>query len=92
MNRTIGQILRAHLLEDDQEHWPNYVAVTEMAINSTINASIQKAPFEVLYGENIPLPIDLMLSKESTVNPQAKSFATKMHKLVNQVKTAMADA
>ena len=92
MNRTIGQILRAHLLADDQEHWPNYVAVTEMAINSTVNASIQKAPFEVLYGENIPLPIDLLLSKESTIDPTAKKFATKMHNLVQQVKNAMADA
>ena len=60
MNCTIGQILCTHLLDKDQEHWSDYVAVTEMAINSTINASINKAPFEVLYSENIPLPIDLL--------------------------------
>ena len=47
MNCTICQILHAYLLDEDQEHWPDYVAVTKMAINSTINASINKAPFEV---------------------------------------------
>ena len=45
------------------------MAVTEMAINSTINDSIYKAPFEVLYDENIPLPVDLLLSMESHINP-----------------------
>ena len=56
------------------------MAVTEMAINSTINASINKAPFEVLYGENIPLPVDLLLSRESSINPNAHNFARKMKK------------
>ena len=54
MNCTIGQILYARLLDLltlvvvdswllfllDQEHWPDYVAVTEMGFNSNINASI----------------------------------------------------
>ena len=61
MNDTIGQILRVFLLDKNQEYWPGYVAVTRMAINYTINASIQKVPFEVINGENIPLPIDLFI-------------------------------
>ena len=40
MNRTIGQILNMYLLYEDQEHWPDYVAITQMAVNSTINGSI----------------------------------------------------
>ena len=47
-----------------KEHWPNFVVVIEMAINFTINASIQKEPCEVLYDENTPLLIDLSLSRE----------------------------
>ena len=92
MNCTIGQILHAHLLDKDQEHWPDYVAVTEMAINSTNNASINKAPFEVFYGENIPLPVDLLLSRESSIIPHAYTFASKMKQLVNKVKSAMHNA
>ena len=71
MNHTIGQILHAHLLEKNQEHWPDYVAITIMAINSTINARINKAPFEIFYSENTLLIVDLLLSKESSINPNA---------------------
>ena len=88
MNRTIGQILGVHLLEKDQEHWPDYVAFTEMAINT----SIKKAPFKVLCSENIPLPVDLFLSREFSINPHAHMLANKMKHLVNKVKSAMHDA
>ena len=60
-----------------------------MAINSTINASINKAPFEFLYGENILLPVDLLLYRESSINSYAHTFASKMRQLVNKVKSAM---
>ena len=43
MNRTIGQILCAYLLDEDLKHWLDYVAVSKMAINSTINASIKQS-------------------------------------------------
>ena len=54
------------------------MAATEMAINSIINASINKALFEVLYGESIPLPVVLLLSRESSINPHAHTFDSKM--------------
>ena len=57
MNCTIGQILHTHLLDENQEHWPDYVAIIEMAINFTISAIINKVPFEVLDSENIPLSV-----------------------------------
>ena len=68
------------------------MAVTEMAINSTINANINKAPFEVLYGEKIPLPIDLLLSIESSINPHTHIFARKMKKLINKIKSTIYSA
>ena len=89
MNRTIGQILRTHLVDQDQANWPNFIALAELAINSTVNASINKAPFEVLYGENIPLPVDLLLARDSTIDPHASSFATKMQSLVKSIQKAM---
>ena len=74
INCTIGQILHKNLLDKHQKYCPVYMAFTEMAINSNINASIKKAPFEVLYGENIPLPVDLLLSRESSINPHILSL------------------
>ena len=43
MNFKIGQIARENLLDENQERWPNYIDVTEMAINFTINSSLNKA-------------------------------------------------
>ena len=92
MNCTIGQILHVCLLYKDQEHWPDYVAITKMAISSTINANINKVPLDVLYDENIPLPWDLLLSRESCISPHAHTFANKMKLLIKKVKSAIHNA
>ena len=63
-----------------------------MAINSTINASISKALFEVLCGENTLLPIDLLLPRETSINPHAYLFVSKIKQIVKKVKSAMHDA
>ena len=62
-----------------------------MAINSTINASINKVPFEFLYSENIPLPVDVLLSTASSINPHAHRFASKLKQLFKKVKSAIHD-
>ena len=40
MNCTIGQIPRENLLDKYQERWPDFVVITEIGINSTINGRI----------------------------------------------------
>ena len=64
----------------------------EIAINFTINDNICKEPFEVLLGKNIPLFVDLLLSRESSINPQAYKFASKMKQLGDKVKSAIHNA
>ena len=85
MNRTIGQIFYAYLLDKVQEYWPDYVALTEMAMSSIFHASINKAPFEVFYREKIPFPVDLLLSRESCIKLHAHTF----YQLATKVKSAM---
>ena len=80
------------MLDKYQEHWPDYMAVTEIAANSTINTIISKAPFEVLYGKNFPLPVGCLLFRESSISTHAHKFARKMHHLVKKVKSAIHDA
>ena len=63
-----------------------------MSITSIINASIQKAPSEVLYSENTPLPINFLLSRESSINLQAHKFAIKIKMVVYKVKSAIYNA
>ena len=45
---TIGHILYVYLPNEAPEHWPDYMAVTKVAINSTFNATIKKSPFEII--------------------------------------------
>ena len=49
MNRTILQILR-QFVNTNGSDWAQYLATVEFAINSSINRSTGKAPFELLYG------------------------------------------
>ena len=68
------------MLDKDQEDWPNCIAVTKIAINFTMNVNIQKPSFKVLYDENILLLIDLLLSREFSINLQAYKSASKITK------------
>ena len=91
MNHSIGQVFHAYLLNKDKKHLSDYLSVTKMAINSSINVIIQKAPFEALFGENIQLPIILFLSRESSIKIQVHIFTSKMKLLVYKVKSAICD-
>ena len=56
----------------------------ELAINSMIARSMGKAPFEMLYGENVRLPIDLVLGSPV----QVRSAEEVAHKVVDMVREA----
>ena len=68
------------------------MAVAVVAINSTINASINKALFEIPYGKITPLPDDYLLPRESSINPHAYMFGSKMKQQFNKIKSPMYDA
>ena len=89
INSTIGQFFCFDLINEDQENLSDYVAIIEIAINSTINASIQKTPFEILYCKNITVPVGLLLSRESSINLQAYKLASKIKQFVANVRSAM---
>ena len=56
----------------------------ELAINSTVARSTGKAPFEMLYGQNVRLPIDLVLGSPV----QVRSAEEVVHKVVDIVREA----
>ena len=56
----------------------------ELAINSTVARSTGKTPFEMLYGENVRLPIDLVLGSPV----QMRSAEEVAHKVVDVVREA----
>ena len=56
----------------------------ELAINSTVARSTGKTPFEMLYGENVRLSIDLVLGSPV----QMRSAEEVAHKVVDVVREA----
>jgi hypothetical protein len=58
-NRTIGQILRG-IVNDEQSDWLPKLPLVEFAINSSINASTGFAPFEINYGRVPSMGLDIL--------------------------------
>ena len=61
MHRTISQVLRSLLFNGNKTEWADKLPYVKLAINANVNASTHKPAFELLYGENIALPIDKAL-------------------------------
>ena len=76
-------MLRATLLEHRVTNWLTALPYIEFAINSTVSASTGKAPFELLYGENVTLPMDHALHAANTTS-HAANFTTHIQNLVRQ--------
>ena len=89
MHRTLAQILRALLFQDQPELWAEKLPYVELAINSATNATTQKPAFELLYGDNIAFPIDLAIGTDTT-HPQSLDFATKVKSLVREAQEQIA--
>jgi transposase InsO family protein len=48
-NRTLLQILR-NFVNRNGSNWAKFIGTVEFAINSAVNSSTDKAPFEIIYG------------------------------------------
>ena len=46
----------------DEKCWVDKLGLCEFALNSTVAASTGRTPFEMVYGENVTLPIDAMVN------------------------------
>jgi transposase InsO family protein len=61
-----------------QDDWDDYLDMLELGFNSTVQASTQRSPYELLYGTKPRLPIDVALSASSSKNPAAIDRAQRM--------------
>ncbi|XP_021769518.1 uncharacterized protein LOC110733760, partial [Chenopodium quinoa] len=68
VNRILGSLLRA-LVSKSTKDWDNKLAHAEFAYNRTPSATTKYSPFEVVYGVNPYVPIDLIsLPKDKFVH------------------------
>ena len=78
------------MLQDDKTRWPAKLPYIELAINANPNASMLKPAFEVLYGENVPMPVDYTLAKPDGVHPSAAKFMQHIHTIIKQTQETLA--
>jgi hypothetical protein len=72
-NRTLEEMLRSRI-NFNQTDWDEHLAVAEMAINNSIQASTGFTPFYLNYGQEIMLPLDRAIAElRPCKNPEAES-------------------
>ncbi|MCO5557923.1 hypothetical protein L7F22_011496 [Adiantum nelumboides] len=83
-NVIVLDLLKCYVLKKQSE-WKKYLPLVEFAYNNTIHSSIGKAPFEVIYGKPILLPI--LATKENIF--AADEFMHDIDTTYQQVKQAI---
>ncbi|GJX83545.1 RNA-directed DNA polymerase [Tanacetum coccineum] len=63
VNRSFGNFLR-NLIGDNAKYWDLILPQAEFAYNKSVNRTIGKSPFEIVYGWNPITPLDLVLVPE----------------------------
>ena len=81
--------MHSHCLDKPQTVWFDALPLVEFAINTTVNASTGFVPFYLVYGDNVPLPIDHALSAPQPTSSSASSLVKHIHKIVNDARAAM---
>ena len=84
VNGTILDLLKCYVA-DRQNQWEKYLPLMEFAYNNTIHTSTGKAPFEIIYGKPLLLPI--MVTKEKIF--AADEFISDFESSYTQVKRAI---
>ncbi|GKB80584.1 putative reverse transcriptase domain-containing protein [Tanacetum coccineum] len=59
VNRSLGNLLRS-LIGDNAKQWDLILPQAEFAYNRSVNRTTSKSHFEVVYGENPIIPLDLV--------------------------------
>jgi hypothetical protein len=86
VNRCLGNLLRIFVTKQGLQ-WDQILAQTEFAFNNSMNMSIGKSPFEIVYGIHPRGITELRdLNQDEFRSVGTKDFATKMQKLHDRVR------
>ncbi|KAI4320781.1 hypothetical protein MLD38_034226 [Melastoma candidum] len=85
VNRTMAAILRT-LVSKNQKDWDMKLAHAEFAYNRAPSSTTKSSPFEVVYGLNPLVPVELMpMNKARSVSQDAEERAKEMRMLHEKV-------
>lgn len=86
-------MIRAFLMQTPKCKWPDALAYVEFVINSTINASTNKAPFKMAYGTNMALPVDHALHMRTPeLDAAAPDFLSHIRHTISKANDALVKA
>ena len=66
MNRVIKEALR-NMVAENQKDWPDYLDSIAFAYRSAVNESTGFSPYQLLYGRQPVLPVDILYGEPSKV-------------------------
>ena len=89
--RTLVTSLRA-FCNEHQDDWDDYLDMLELGFNSTVQASTQRSPYELLYGVKPRLPIDIALAGVAPRVPAALDRAKRMQEALRFVRDQLGSA
>jgi hypothetical protein len=86
VNKSLGDLLRS-LVTEHHSSWDNILPQAEFAYNDSVNRSIGKSPFQIVYGMQ-PRGVSELRDSEQTDTSSASTgeFAEEMKELHGQVK------
>ena len=86
VNIILGDLLRS-LVTKHHSKWDEILAQAEFAYNDSVNRSIRKSPFQIVYGMNPRGVLELRDLKQSEFRSAGvKYFDVEMQELHNQIK------
>ena len=87
-NQEIEQYLRT-FVNQRQDNWPEWLALTEFTHNNRIQASTQTSPFNALYGRNPRMGFE---PHRRSKNEAVQDFTQRMKKVQEEVASAISKA
>lgn len=88
MNQVVERML-AKLVNEEQNNWDSYLPTVQLAHNISESSATGHAPYLIVYGREVSLPLDIALSKPNNLNIDTQQelsdliqHVTKLDKLV----------
>ncbi|MCO5588880.1 hypothetical protein L7F22_042841 [Adiantum nelumboides] len=86
---TILDLLRSYTIEN-QANWDKNLPLLQFAYNNTPCSATNKAPFEIVYGKKLPIPMTTLSSDVPTANTLAQDHTHILQEATTAIQKAQA--
>ena len=86
-NNTIMDLLRSYTMENPA-NWDQHLLLLHFAYNNTPHSAMGRAPFKVIYGKKLPVPISTIVSDVPAVDSLAHDHTKILEEVSDSIKRA----